>query len=71
MVNGSHVIPPYQIKAIVDPDNAVNALSMIGGPLEKIKLFIDVDVKKSEDVIIPKISEEIIKTNKLTSVESK
>ncbi len=71
MVNGRHVIPPYQIKAIVEPDNAVNALSMIGGPLEKIKLFIDVDVKKSDDVIIPKISEELIKTNKLTSVESK
>lgn len=71
MVNGRHVIPPYQIKAIVDPDNAVNALSMIGGPLEKIKLFIDVDVKRSDDVLIPKISEELIKTNKLTSVESK
>jgi uncharacterized protein YlxW (UPF0749 family) len=71
MVNGRHVVPPYQIKAIVDPDNAVNALNMVGGALEKIKLFIKVDVQKSDDVEIPKISEELIKTNKLTMVEAK
>jgi uncharacterized protein YlxW (UPF0749 family) len=71
MVNGRHVIPPYQIKAIVDPDNATNALNMIGGALEKIKLFIGVEVTKSDDIEIPKISEELIKTNKLTPVENK
>lgn len=71
MVNGQHVIPPYQIKAIVDPDNAVNALNMIGGPLEEIRLFIDVDVEKSNEILIPRISEELIKTGKLTSVENK
>lgn len=58
MVNGRHVTPPYVIKAIVDPDNAVNALNMIGGALEKIKLFIDVHVEKSDNIEIPKISEE-------------
>lgn len=71
MVNGRHVTPPYVIKAIVDPDNAVNALNMIGGALEKIRVFIKVDVQKSDSIEIPKISEELIKTNKLQPVESK
>ncbi len=69
MVNGRHVTPPYVIKAIVDPDNAVNALNMIGGALEKIKLFIDVHVEKSDNIEIPKISEELIRTDKLMPVE--
>jgi uncharacterized protein YlxW (UPF0749 family) len=71
MVNGRHVTPPYVIKAIVDPDNAVNALNMIGGALEKIRVFIAVEVEKSDSVEIPKISEELIKTNKLQPVENK
>jgi len=71
MVNGRQVIPPYQVKAIVDPDNASNALKMIGGALEKIQVFIDVKLEKSDDIEIPKISEELIKTNKLTPVENK
>lgn len=71
VVNGRHVIPPYVIKAIVDPDNAVNALNMIGGPLERIKVFIDVTVEKSDDILIPKIGEELIKTGKLNTVENK
>ncbi|MHB8065830.1 MAG: DUF881 domain-containing protein [Ruminiclostridium sp.] len=71
MVNGKHIAPPYQIKAIVDPDNATNALNMIGGALERIKVFIDVEVAKSDNIEIPKISEELIKTNKLTPVENK
>ncbi len=69
MINGRHVTPPYVVKAIVDPDNAVNALNMIGGALEKIKLFIDVDVEKSDNIEIPKISEELIKIDKLKTVE--
>jgi len=71
MVNGKHVAPPYKIKAIVDPDNATNALNMIGGSLERIRLFIHVEVEKTDNLEIPKISEELIKTNKLTSVENK
>jgi len=69
MVNGRHVTPPYVIKAIVDPDNAVNALNMIGGSLEKIRLFIDVKVEKSNSLEIPKISEELIRTDKLKQAE--
>ncbi len=71
MVNGRHIMPPYVIKSIVDPDNAVNALNMIGGALEKIRVFIDVDVEKSDNIEIPKISEELIKIDKLRPVENK
>ncbi|HEY5584049.1 MAG TPA: DUF881 domain-containing protein [Ruminiclostridium sp.] len=71
MVNGRHVVPPYVVKAIVDPDNAVNALNMIGGALERIRLFIDVKVEKSDDIEIPKISEELIRIDKLKQIENK
>ncbi len=65
MVNGRHITPPYVIKAIVDPDNAVNALNMVGSPMEKIRLFINVKIEKSDNVEIPKISEELKRTDKL------
>ena len=68
MVNGRHITPPYEIKAIVDPDNAVNALNMIGGALEKIRIFINVGVEKSDNLEIPKISEELKRTDKLKPV---
>lgn len=71
IVNGRQIVPPYVIKAIVDPDNAVNVLNMIGGPVERIRLFIDVNIEKSDDILIPKISEEQIKTDKLNTVENK
>lgn len=71
MVNGTHLVPPYVIKAIVDPDNADNALNMLGGALERIRLFVDVKVEKSNNIEIPKISEELIKTNMLKLVEDK
>ena len=69
MVNGRHLTPPYVIKAIVDPDNAVNALNMIGGALEKIRIFINVEIEKSDNIEIPKISEELKRTDKLRPVE--
>ncbi len=69
-INGRHVNPPYVIKAIVDPDDAVNALNMVGGVFEQIKVFVDVSVQKSDNIEIPPISEELIKTDKLKIVES-
>ncbi|ACL74951.1 DUF881 domain-containing protein [Ruminiclostridium cellulolyticum] len=69
-INGRHVLPPYVIKAIVDPDDAVNALNMVGGVFEQIKVFIDVSVQKSDNIEIPPIGEELIKTDKLKIVEN-
>ncbi len=69
-INGRHVLPPYVIKAIVDPDDAVNALNMVGGVFEQIKVFVDVSVQKSDNVEIPPIGEELIKTDKLKIVEN-
>ncbi len=69
MVNGRHITPPYVIKAIVDPDNAVNALNMVGSPMESIRLFINVKIEKSDNVEIPKISEELKRTDKLKPVD--
>ncbi len=69
LVNGRQIFPPYVIKAIVEPGDADSALNMIGGQLERIRVFIDVRVEKSNEVIIPKISEELIKTDKMKPVE--
>lgn len=71
MVNGKHLVPPYVIKAIVDPGNAESALNMIGGALEKIRVFVEADVEKSDNIIIPKVGEELIKTGKMKPVETK
>ncbi len=69
-VNGRHVLPPYVIKAIVDPDDAVNALNMVGGVFEQIKVFVNVSVQKSDNVELPSIGEELIKTDKLKVIEN-
>lgn len=71
MVNGKHLVPPYVIKAIVDPSNAESALNMIGGALERIRLFVDVKVEKSEQIEIPKVSEELVRTDKIKTVAVK
>lgn len=71
MVNGKHLVPPYVIKAIVDPENAESALNMIGGALETIRLFVEVKVEKADDIVIPKVSEELIKTGKMKPVQAK
>jgi len=71
MVNGRHLVPPYEIKAIVDPENAESALNMIGGAFEAIRGFVEVKVEKSDDIVIPKVSEELIKTGKMEPVETK
>lgn len=71
LVNGKQVLPPFVIKAIVDPANAESALNMVGGKLEKIRVFIDVNVEKSDNIEIPKISEELIRMDKLQHVENK
>lgn len=47
------IYEPYIINAIVDSDNAENALNIMGGPIEKIRLFTEVRIEKIEDLTIP------------------
>jgi uncharacterized protein YlxW (UPF0749 family) len=75
VVNGRQIIDwknrvePLVIKAIADPDNVENALKMIGGVKERLKLDgIDLNFEKSDNIIIPKVRDEEIRTDMLTPV---
>ena len=71
MVNGSQLTPPYTIKAISDPANLDRSLRLLGGVLEPLEdLQLKVDLKQSDDIVIPKFVDDgtAIKYDKLTPV---
>lgn len=71
MVNGKQLIPPYIIKAISDPANLERSLRLIGGVLEPLEdLQLKVDLKQSDEIIVPKFVDDgtAIKYDKLTPV---
>ncbi len=69
MVNGNQLVPPYTIKAIGHADNMERSLKLLGGVLEKYQYFeFKTTLKKEENVVIPAIREEYIKTDRLTPV---
>lgn len=69
MVNGNQLVPPYTIKAIGQADNMERSLRLLGGVLEKFQYFeFKTTLKKEENVVIPAIREEYIKTDMLTPV---
>lgn len=69
-INGNQILPPIVIKAIADPDNIENALTMTGGVIDNLKDFIKIEIKKSDDITIPKVKDDgtVIKTDLLTPV---
>lgn len=71
VINGVRMNPPFKIKAISDPDQLSNALSMIGGILEKLEGIIKVNLTKSDNIVIPKIRDDAtsFRTNLLTPVQ--
>jgi len=72
MINGNQQISPYVIKAIYDPEKLERALLLMGGVVESLEeLQIKVDIKKSDEVIIPRFINDgtSIKTDYLTPVE--
>jgi len=53
-VNNTRYSPPYDIRAIGDPQTLETALKMRGGVLETLQFWgIQVTVKKQEEVIVP------------------
>jgi uncharacterized protein YlxW (UPF0749 family) len=71
MINGSQMVAPFTIKAIADPDKLERSLSIIDGVVEKLQAFLDVKVKPSDKIIIPKVRDDgsVIKTDLLTPVK--
>ncbi|NTV89854.1 MAG: DUF881 domain-containing protein [Clostridiales bacterium] len=72
MVNGKQMVSPFVIKAISDPDKLERSLMLIGGVVESLEeIQLKVDVKRSDDLTIPKFVNDgtAIKTDLLTPVE--
>lgn len=53
-------MPPFVIKAISNSDRLEHSLKMIGGVVERLEEddFIKVEVKKSDEVIIPRVRDD-------------
>lgn len=75
MVNGKQMLPPFEIKAIADPQELDYALKMVGGVLERLEelYHLKVKVEKSDNIFIPKVRDDgsIIKTDLLAPATSK
>ncbi len=71
MINGKQMESPFTIKAISDPDDLENSVRLIGGVLEGLEdMQIKVDVKKSDNIEIPRFIDDgtTIRTDLLTPV---
>jgi len=63
------MVAPFVIKAISDPRDLEKALMLIDGVIEKLQKYqLKVSVKKSDNIIIPKVRDEVIKIDLLTPV---
>jgi uncharacterized protein YlxW (UPF0749 family) len=72
MINGRQMVAPFVIKAISDPEKLERSLTLIGGIVETLERWeIKVDIKKSDDIIIPRVRDDgsVIKTDLLTPIE--
>jgi uncharacterized protein YlxW (UPF0749 family) len=72
VVNGVKLEAPFIIKAISDPDKLERALTMIGGVIETLENYqLKVSIKKSDNILIPKVRDDgtVIKTDLLTPVK--
>lgn len=71
MINGIQMQAPFVIKAVSDPDNLDRSLSIIDGVLDRLRDWqLNVSVKKSDEIIIPKVREEVFRIDMLTPVEN-
>lgn len=72
MINGVRQKAPFVIKAISDPDDLERSLTMIEGVVDKLQdtYQIKVSIKKSEEIIIPKVRDDgsVIRYDLLTPV---
>ena len=60
IINGKQFLAPFEIKAIAPQEKVENAISMIGGILEELRELykLNVDVKKVDKIVIPKIKDD-------------
>ncbi len=70
MINSVHEAPPYVVEAIGDPDTLKAALELRGGVVDTLKHWnIDVEILKSNSIIIPPYKGNIRKGHGTSIVE--
>jgi uncharacterized protein YlxW (UPF0749 family) len=70
VINGRQMAAPFVIKAISDPLDLERALVLIDGVVEKLQKYqLKISVKKSDNIIIKKARDEVIRINLLTPVK--
>lgn len=70
MINKTPTTAPFIIKAIGNPDQLDNSLNMINGVVESLKVYLDISIKKSDDIVIPKVRDDgsVIKVDLLKPI---
>lgn len=73
MINGKQMLPPFEIKAISDPDELESSLKIIGGVIDTLQEvnFLEVSIEKSNEIKISKVKDNgsIINIDKLTPLK--
>lgn len=71
MINKIPMIEPIVIKAIGNPEQLENSLTLINGVVESLQDFLDITLEKAENVIIPKVRDDgtVIKTDLLSPAQ--
>lgn len=73
VMNGTRILPPYEVKAIGDKTKMYTALTMLGGLKEEFEISIKISISQSDDFKIPAIRDDgtVIKTDHFTVVDEK
>ena len=58
IINGKQISEPYIVRAISDKDKLESSITMVGGIMEELLLYMDVKIEKKDDIIINKIEDE-------------
>lgn len=71
VINGKKTSEPYVVKAISDKDRLEASLNMPGGVAEELKLYMNVKIEKSDEIVVEKLADDglVIKTDLLTPAE--
>ena len=69
MINSRQMVSPFVIKAIADQDKVESSLKLIGGLLEKLEIFLKVKSERSDNIIIPKVRDDVVKSDLLMPVK--
>lgn len=70
MVNGRQMLRPFVIKSIAEPEKVERSLKIVNGVVDRLRAYqLKVTLEKSDNIVIPKVKDDVIKTDLLTPVK--